>query len=63
MFFTQKWQSFLSKYEMLNIIKERNINEVDELVDIIFPSHILAKNEFNVFDNYYERKQTSVIQR
>lgn len=63
MFFTQKWQHFLSKYEMLNLIKEKNINEVEELVNVIFPSHFLSKNEFNVFDNYYEKNQTSVIQR
>lgn len=63
MFFTQKWQHFLSKYELINIIKEKNINEVEEFVNFIFPSHILAKNEFNIFDNYYEKKQSSVIQR
>lgn len=63
MFFTQKWQHFLSKYEMLNLIKEKNINEVEELVNVFFPSHFLSKNEFNVFDNYYEKNQTSVIQR
>lgn len=48
---------------MLNLIKEKNINEVEELVNVIFPSHFLSKNEFNVFDNYYEKNQTSVIQR
>ena len=63
MFFTQKWQHFLSKYEMLNLIKEKNINEVEELVNMIFPSHLLAKNEFNIFDNYYEKNKSSIMQR
>ena len=63
MFFIQKWQHFLSKYEMLNIIKEKNINEVEELVNMIFPSHLLAKNEFNIFDNYYEKNKSSIMQR
>ena len=63
MFFVQKWQRFVSFYDLKKWIEDKKFETAKEVVDHIFDGKDELSSTYNILDNNHVYKPTTFVQR
>lgn len=63
MFFVQKWQRFVSFYDLKKWIEDKKFETAKEVVDHIFDGKDELSSTYNILDNNHVYKPTTSVQR
>lgn len=63
MFFVQKWQRFVSFYDLKKWIEDKKFETAKEVVDHIFDGKDELSSTYNILDNNYIHAPTTLVQR
>lgn len=63
MYFIQKWNNLVYKSSAKNLIKKSELTTAKEVVDMLYTSEDKTKSAFNIVEERYLHKPTTVLQR
>lgn len=63
MFFKQKWQHFITKYDFDRLVENKKLTTVEEVVDFLYDTKNTLTSSYNIFDHYYKNKSATLNQR